>query len=85
MTTDDRGRVIQLHLVEQRLNGSLPAEIGDLTMLKWLNIARNPNLTGDIPPEMAQLTELEVLYLWENDPHRAGAHVDGETSPTCGS
>ena len=67
VTTDDRGRVIQLHLVEQQLNGSLPAEIGDLTKLKWLNIARNPNLTGDIPPEMAQLTELEVLYLWEND------------------
>ena len=73
VTTDDRGRVIQLHLVEQQMNGSLPAEIGDLTMLKWLNIARNRNpnlnlnLTGDIPPEMAQLTELEVLYLWEND------------------
>ena len=67
VTTDDRGRVIQLHLVEQRLNGQLPAELGDLTRLKWLNIARNPNLTGDIPPEMAQLTELEVLYLWEND------------------
>ena len=75
VTTDDRGRVIQLHLVEQQLNGSLPAEIGDLTKLKWLNIARNRNpnlnlnlnLTGDIPPEMAQLTELEVLYLWEND------------------
>ena len=67
VTTDDRGRVIQLHLVEQRLNGQLPAELGDLTMLEWLNIARNPNLTGDIPPEMAQLTELEVLYLWEND------------------
>ena len=67
VTTDDRGRVIQLHLVEQRLNGQLPYEIGDLSRLKWLNIARNPNLTGDIPPEMAQLTELEVLYLWEND------------------
>ena len=67
VTTDDRGRVIQLHLVEQRLNGQLPAEMGDLIRLRWLNIARNPNLTGDIPPEMAQLTELEVLYLWEND------------------
>ena len=67
VTTDDRGRVIQLHLVEQLLNGQLPADLGDLTRLKWLNIARNPNLTGNIPPEMAQLTELEVLYLWEND------------------
>ena len=67
VTTDDRGRVIQLHLVEQRLNGQLPVELGDLTRLKWLNIARNPDLTGDIPPEMAQLTNLEVLYLWEND------------------
>ena len=67
VTTDDRGRVIQLHLVEQRLNGSLPFEMGDLTALKWLNIARNPNLTGAIPPEMARLTELEVLYMWEND------------------
>ena len=67
VTTDDRGRVIQLHLVEQQLNGSLPFEMGDLTELKWLSIARNPNLTGDIPPEMAQLTELEVLYLWGND------------------
>ena len=67
VTTDDRGGVIQLHLVEQRLNGQLPAEMGDLTRLRWLNIARNPDLTGDIPPEMAQLTELEVLYLWEND------------------
>ena len=67
VTTDDRGRVIQLHLVEQQLNGSLPFEMGDLTELKWLSIARNPNLTGAIPPEMAGLTKLEVLYLWEND------------------
>ena len=65
--TDDRGRVTSLHLVEKGLNGQMPAELGDLTELKWLSLARNRSLTGDIPPELAALTKLEVLYLWEND------------------
>ena len=65
--TDNRGRVIQLSLVENGLNGQLPPELGDLTELRRVNIGGNPSLTGDIPPEMAQLTKLVVLYLWGND------------------
>ena len=65
--TDDRGRVTELNLAGLGLDGEIPAEIGDLTKMRWLNLARNSDLTGELPAEMAQLTELEVLYVGEND------------------
>ena len=65
--TNGRGRVTELNLAGLGLDGEIPVEIGDLTKLRWLNLARNSDLTGDLPAEMAQLTELEGLALGEND------------------
>ena len=65
--TDALGRVTELNLAGLGLTGEIPAEIGDLTKLRWLNLARNSGLTGELPAEMAQLTELEGLGLGQNN------------------
>lgn len=48
-----------------RLNGSLPAELGNLTNLKTLNI-NSQRLTGVLPASLDQLTNLETLDLGGN-------------------
>ena len=55
------GRVIALSLVENDLNGPIPPELGNLTSLKSIDLAHNPQLTGPIPVEMSNLTNLEFL------------------------
>ena len=65
---DDAGRVVWLQLAAKYLNddpyptphglrGPIPAELGNLTKLEHLDLARNA-LTGSIPPELGNLTEL---------------------------
>lgn len=44
---------------------SLPAEIGQLTQLKVLNLGQNQLTT--LPPEIGQLAQLERLYLHQNN------------------
>ena len=65
-------RVHELQLPNAGLIGALPPELGDLTELRYLDLANwgsgisltTPNgLTGAIPPEMGQLTKLEHLSL----------------------
>jgi len=47
------------------LVGSIPAELGNLSKLKILNLGRN-DLSGSIPAELGNLTSLESLLLESN-------------------
>ena len=58
-------RVTKLNLDSMSLNGSIPAELGELSALRELRLAWNP-LTGTIPPELGQLTQLGQLVLGGN-------------------
>ena len=64
--TDAGERVVRLSLAENRLAGHLPAELGQLTNLAYLNLRVN-GLSGQIPPELGQLTKLAYLNLSHND------------------
>jgi len=57
--------VSSIELEGCRLNGSLPAELGNLANLEILNLAGN-RLTGRIPRELADLASLRVLDLSRN-------------------
>lgn len=49
------------------MNGTLSPSIGNLTHLRILNIAGNPNLTGRLPQEIGNLTGLVILELNDNN------------------
>ena len=66
VTTDDEGRVIELHLWENNLIGEIPTELGSLSEMTILELQSN-QLTAEIPPELGNLSNLSVLHLWEND------------------
>ena len=57
LTTDEPRRVRGVSLINNRLSGPLPAELGNLTELENLGLERN-RLTGTIPAELGNLTEL---------------------------
>lgn len=60
--TDASGRVTELRLGKNGLRGPLPAEIGQLTSMRWLDLKFN-RLEGRIPKELAELRDLENLEL----------------------
>ena len=62
---DDNGRVIELHLSNHYLSGSIPQELENLTSLKVLNLEDN-QLSGRIPPQLGNLVNLQVLNLKDN-------------------
>ena len=62
---NDDGRVTDLDLANNQLTGEIPAELGQLTQLQFLNLGGN-QLTGEIPAELAQLTQLQFLILRPN-------------------
>ena len=49
----------------QRLTGTIPAELGSLTNLQSLTLSNN-YLTGTIPAELGSLTNLQSLTLYDN-------------------
>ena len=63
--TNSDGRVVELWLWGNKLKGSIPAELGDLTSLQTLDLRSNP-LTGPIPAWLGALTDLRTLYLGSN-------------------
>ena len=69
--TDADGYVTGLRLEVNNLNGELPAEIGNLQMLRRLYLGFNP-LHGSIPPEIGQLQQLEVLELYGGETNLSG-------------
>ena len=66
VTTDEQGQVIGLDLSGNGLEGTIPAELGGLDYLEWLNLRGN-SLTGAIPPELGGLTSLIWMDLSGNE------------------
>jgi Leucine-rich repeat (LRR) protein len=62
VTTDSDGRVTELDLSENNLQGSLTPELANLGKLRRLFLDRN-NLEGIIPPELGRLSQLQGLNL----------------------
>ena len=75
--TNDDGRVTQIWLGSNQLIGTLPAELGKLSKLQWLNVG-NLHLGGHIPPELGALTELERISMSNSD-------LTGEIPPELGN
>ena len=65
VTTNRSGRVTELDLSENKLNGTIPAALGNLTYLEALDLSKN-QLKGNIPPELGNLANLEALILYGN-------------------
>ena len=66
VTTNAAGRVTGLALRVNYLDGSIPADLGDLTYLDTMNLAEN-SLNGPIPADLGDLTYLQTLNLGYND------------------
>ncbi len=63
--TDSDGRVVEVSLWVNNLNGELPSELGNLARLERLNLPLN-SLGGEIPSELGSLSSLEELILIGN-------------------
>lgn len=66
VTVNSEGRVERLDLENNNLSGTIPAEIGSISLLEWLDLDYN-KLTGNIPPEIGQLTSLFALTISSNE------------------
>lgn len=71
------GRVTEITLSGNALDGNLPPELGDLDQLQVMDINGNPKLSGAIPREIGRLTQLQTLNLDRNNltgpiPHEIG-------------
>ncbi len=55
-------RVLNLVLINKALNGTIPAQLGNLSALTWLLMPDN-RLSGSIPAELGKLTNVQYLWL----------------------
>lgn len=61
------GRVISLTISNGDLSGTIPAAVGFLPYLQWLDFYNLSNVTGPIPPTISKLRNLSYLSLcWLN-------------------
>ncbi|WP_420636010.1 leucine-rich repeat domain-containing protein [Candidatus Palauibacter sp.] len=74
--TDRNGRVEDLYLRDNNLNGTIPASIGQLDQLFALDLSGN-SLRGPIPPELGMLNRLRDLSLGHNE-------ISGSLPPEMG-
>ncbi len=74
---DGQLRVVALNLGGNKLDGSIPKELGQLTALKELRLHWNKDLKGSIPEELYNLKQLKVLSL-------GFTALQGELSPKIG-
>ena len=65
VTTDEDGRVTDLDLSANQLNGEIPTELGNLPRLKLLYISGN-NLTGVLPQSVTGISGLESFHFHNN-------------------
>ena len=70
-------RVTRLELSDMGLDGSVPAELGQLSRLSYLDL-RDNGLSGPMSPELGDLTNLRYLYLHGNS-------LDGEIPSRLGN
>ena len=75
---DDMRRVTELDMDGQGLNGTIPAQLGQLSGLRELRLGWGNQLTGSIPAELGRLTRLTFLNLAAN-------HLSGPIPPELGS
>ena len=59
------GRVVAINARGKELKGNIPAELGNLTSLQFLELSGN-QLTGAIPTESGNLAKLSYLFLGDN-------------------
>jgi Leucine-rich repeat (LRR) protein len=60
----ENGRIVNIYLQGNDLNGNIPPAIGDLDSLKRLYLNGNSGLTDSLPPEIGNLSKLERLYIY---------------------
>ena len=60
---DNNGRVYNLSLYSNNLDGYIPESIGALTELKDLRFVNNNDISGSIPESIGELKKLNILYL----------------------
>ena len=65
VTTNDQGRVVELHLWQNNLTGAIPSQLGSLSNLERMYLDSN-QLSGEIPSELGDLSNLERLSLSRN-------------------
>ncbi|KAK8965505.1 Receptor-like protein kinase HSL1 [Platanthera guangdongensis] len=66
-----------LSLTANLLNETIPTFLGNISTLSQLNLSYNPFAAGSIPPSLANLTNLETIWL-------AGCGLVGEIPPALG-
>ncbi len=54
----------QLYLNNNLFVGNLPSELGNLTGLNTLDLGNNPSLTGSLPVELTNISDLAINQSW---------------------
>ncbi len=57
------GHVVGINLIQNKLKGQIPQEIGQLSNLKYLLLTSNTGISGTIPTEIGNLINLEYFSL----------------------
>ncbi len=61
------GRVRGINLFNNKLSGTIPADLGNLKELSYLYLNNNPQIDGKVPVELDKLGNLKYLYIHYNN------------------